>query len=93
MPATTYAGPALTRLAPGHYKVEGLPYRVFRYEGKTSVSGRSRPFTEWQMLRETEEGFEKDMWGHHKVIVKAGTIESLKVKLERYFTPRVLPEV
>lgn len=81
----------LKRLAPGHYVIEGTTYHIFQSEGR-SWSGRigAYAWTKWTMLRGTEGGFEKGPDGiHHREILESSTLEGLRKKIARYFTPRV----
>lgn len=81
----------LKRLAPGHYVIEGTSYHIFQSKGR-SWGGRtgSYAWTEWTMLRRTEDGFEKGPDGiHRREILESSTIEGLRKKIVRYFTPYV----
>jgi hypothetical protein len=95
MPTTRTPGPALKRIAPGHYVLAEMPrYRIFRYAGRTwNARLRSHAYTQWVMLREMPDGaFEKDSSGHHREILESSTLDGLREKIARYFSPRVAIE-
>lgn len=81
----------LKRLNPGHYVIEGTSYHIFQSKGR-SWSGRigAYAWTKWTMLRGTPDGFEKGWDGiHHREILESSTINGLRKKITRYFTPYV----
>lgn len=88
-----YGTVKIVRLNPGHYVVEGTGYHIFQEKGR-SWSGHqgAYAYTKWYFLRGTAEGFEKDDYGHHREILSASTLEGLRKKINRYFTPRVVEE-